>query len=341
MRFLKDFLFYSDLAGKRRPRRYAAAALVIVLVIAAIAVFSQVQRSQARAEMFTPARPVAAQAAAEDAGPEAAQQLTPTAEPASDACPEDPAAWRLQSVSLGGNLQSLAPDCVYQGLVRTVAWHMLERLGYSKPEAADMLGFPEIPYHSTERVTALTSLKGPLELAVSIEWGPHPDYRYWTLGPKGEPGLAYALSGCYRAQTVVGGRVEAWGPHPVHCLVAVDYDPGWTLHALGEHRYAAGWADLPGARTFVLFGYAGEGEWVLIGELTDLYVAHDQLGGDPAGDRQATAARHGLPVWDAGWLFETFSFEPYPLPDGWQLATDPAALEPMQTELELYMEAPK
>jgi hypothetical protein len=114
----------------------------------------------------------------------------------------------------------------------------------------------------------------------------------------------------------------------------------WTVHEFGEYRYTANWADQPGARVFVLFAYTSEGQWVLVGELADLYVSHDQIGADLAGDREAAAARHGVMVWDANWLFTTYGFAPYPLQEGWQAMTDPAALQPMGEELNQYVEVP-
>jgi hypothetical protein len=334
---LRDHLTYSDLSGRRKLRRYVMAAFGIAILLAALAVVSQVQHSQARAEVFATPRPVTDEAA-ENANQPA---TTATVEQAPIDCLDNPADWVWHDIFPGKNLKRLAPDCVYESLARTVAWHMLERMGYSKDEAAELLDFEGLPYRPVKTIRGLTSLKGPLDLVVSMEWGPHPDYRYWTLDEHGNPGMAYALQGCYRARTVVGNQVEAWGPYPVHCLVAVDYTPGWSVHELGEYHYAANWADQLGARTFVLFGYAGEGLWVLIGELPDLYVAHDQIGGNLASDRETAAARHGVMVWDAGWLFDTFGFAPYPLQDGWQTMTDSAALQPMGEELNQYAEAPR
>lgn len=333
---LRDNLTYSDLSGKRKLRRYVMAALAILIFAAAMMVFSQFQRSQAQAEVFAPPKPVTAEAVSMKNPP----APTATGEPTPAGCPDDPTLWTFQDIFTGENLKRIEPDCVYEGLAQTVAWHMLERMGYSKPEAGEMLGFDGLPYRPVETIRGLTSLKGPLDLAVTMEWGPHPDYRYWTLDADGNPGMAYALQGCYRARTVTGNQVEQWGPYPVHCLVAVDYTPGWTVHELGEYRYSANWADQPGARTFVLFAYAGDGLWVLVGDLPDLYVAHDQIGVDLAGDREAAAARHGLLVWDATWLLDAYGFAPHPLQEGWQTMTDPAALTPMGEELNKYAEAP-
>jgi hypothetical protein len=334
---LRDHLTYPDLAGTRKLRRYVLAALLLLVLVMALFGWARLQRSQVRAEVFATPRPVSEV----EVQPVALPSLTATPEPTPMAgCPTDPEEWTFLDAFPGDNYKRIEPGCVYESLAKTVAWHMLERIGYSKPEATEMLGFDGIPYRRIETIQGLTSLKGPLDLAVTMEWGPHPDYRYWTLDENGNPGMAYALQGCYRAHTVVGNRVESWGSYPVHCVVAVDYSPGWTVHELGEYRYTANWADQPGARVFVLFAYTSEGQWVLVGELADLYVSHDQIGADLAGDREAAAARHGVMVWDANWLFTTYGFAPYPLQEGWQAMTDPAALQPMGEELNQYVEVP-
>ena len=154
---------------------------------------------------------------------------------------------------------------MYDGLGKTVAWHMLERLGYTKPEAAALLDFRVLPWQPTQSIKGLTNMKGPLRIPLEMEWAPHPNYRTWAVDADGQPALTYSLRGCYRTRTIVGNAVESWGHHPVICVLAYDRDPGWMVNELGEQHFTVDLTTALPQRRFVLFGYLDE-RWVLLGE---------------------------------------------------------------------------
>ena len=342
-------LTYADLAGRRQLRRYVVAALALLGLSLAILGWAQLQRQQARVEVTTnsPAGPVSAvsgpsesqtfgagtPATAESDLAAGAGESETRAMAAPASCPPDSEAWTFLDVLPGDNYQRIEPTCVYDGLARTVTWHLAERLGYSKTEAAELLGFTELPWQPAPAITALTNTEGPRELALTIEWPPHPDYRYWVVDAVGEPSAAYSLRGCYRTRTIQGPQADRWNPdYAALCVVAVDYGPGWSVSELGAHRYAHDSSALSGSRAFLLFGYTAGNTWVFIGERQDLHVPiEDEV--QIAADREHVTAKYGTESWDAAWLARNFNIEMRPLPENWQQATDPTALDQIEVQM--------
>lgn len=327
----RDPLTYPDLAGRRKLRGYVLAALVIILFVAGIFLLGQAQQANVQTVLEATPRPVSQTVQAVLP----TQTLNPTTSPTPEGCPDDPAQWTFHEVFPGDNYKRIEPPCVVDQLAQTVAWHMLERLGYPKPEAAHLLGIPELPWQPSTTITGLTNMQGPTPLALTMEWAPHPDYHYWTVDAEGNPGLEYSLRGCYRTRNILGSEAEFWDTHPVHCVVAVDYTPGWVVNQLGENIYAADWSAQPPTRAFVLFGYTDAGTWVLLGELQDQQISLENAG-DLPGERESAAARYGAQVWDAQWLADTFGVTMHPLPDAWQTFTDPAGLQAISDALNAY-----
>lgn len=332
---LRDQLTYPDLAGRRKLRLYVLAALTIALIVAGIFLFAQARQANVQALVEATPRSVA------QTTPAIVPTHTPSPSPTPEGCPEDPNQWSFKDVFPGDHYRRIEPSCVFDGLGKTVAWHMLERLGYSKPEAAKLLSFTtgnnvsSLPWQPTLSITGLTNTQGPMTLALQVEWAPHPDYHYWTVDTDGAPGLVYSLRGCYRTRDIIGNDAEAWDTRPVHCLVAVDYTPGWVVNELGEHVYAADWSDQPPTRTFVLFGYTDAGRWVLLGELQDQHLSLENAD-DLPGEQALAATRYGAQVWDAHWLEETFGLDMRSLPEGWQTFTDPAAIQAIGEALNTF-----
>lgn len=327
---LQNPLTYPDLAGRRKIRRYALSALLILFSMVSVFIFALARQQQAQVELVATPRPVAQILPALSPTPTPIPTASPTPEP----CPTDPAKWGFQDVFPGDHYKRLEPACVLDGLAQTVAWHMLERLGYPKPEAAQLLGFSTIPWQPTQTVTGLTNTQGPLSLALRMEWAPHPAYRYWTVDAEGAPGLTYSLRGCYRTRDILGNQTEAWDPRPVHCLVAIDYTPGWAVNQLGTQVYSADWREQTPTRALLLFGYTGAG-WVFLGELQDQHLTLDDATILP-GEQAVTAARYGVQVWDAVWLEKTFGLEMHPLPQDWQTSTDTSAIQTIADALNAF-----
>jgi len=331
---MQDQLTYADLVGRRRYRRYVFAAALILFFIGLLIGWSRWQRVRTRT-------PGATLVAAINGGTTGlvvgSEKVTATAMPDIEGCPVDPKVWMLLDVYPGDNYKRIEPNCVYDGLSTAVAWHMLERLGYTKLEAAIQLGFPDIPWQPTQSLTALTHTKGPMTISLEMEWAPHPAFRTWVVDAEGRPALAYSLRGCYRTRTIVGNAVESWGRYPVLCVLAYDRDPGWTVTELGEQRFSVDLtAELP-QRRFVIFGYSNT-RWVLLGEPRGQQIAIEE---PPiaAQERERVTARYGAVPWDAAWLDETFDLTQRPIPDGWQhFGADSDAIQAIANQLDSALE---
>jgi hypothetical protein len=327
---MRDHLTYATLAGRRRWRRYLRAAALILVVMSVLfgwAGWQRVQAWMAHAKSETAPTDEDIWLAASSSPNKAAST------PSSEKCPTDPGSWGLFDVYPDDNYKRIEPACVYQELARTVAWHMLERFGYTKSEAAELLGFSVLPWQPSQSIKGLTNTQGPMLIPVDMEWAPHPVYRTWLVDADGQPALAYSLRGCYRARTVVGSSVESWGAYPVICVVAYDRIPGWTVNELGKHRFAVDLTTASTQRRFVLFGYLNEA-WVLLGEASDWQKVIQ----DPSaagGERDDVTARYNTIPWDATWLKAAFGYEMRPLPDGWRkLGADLDAIETIVDELD-------
>ena len=351
---LRDHLTYPDLAGKRKLRRYVLAALLLIGLVLALFGWAQLQRSQVRAEVFATPRPVSEV----EVQPVALSSPTARPEPTPVAgCPENPEEWEFVDVFPGDNYKRIEPACVYESLAKTVAWHILEFMGYTKPEAAELLGFVDgngvsagnsvsaLPWQPTHEITGLTNTRGPMTILLTRDWAAHPDYFHWTVDADGHPGVVYSLHGCYRARTITGNQVEYWGTYPVICVVALDRAPGWVVHVLNvrmdtsETRFTVDMTGQAPLRRFLLFGYTGA-SWVLLGEHQDQQVFLEDAG-DISQEREQVTGRYGTVPWDAAWLEATFGLTMRSLPAGWQtFGADPNAIQAIADELEQVGGAP-
>ena len=332
---MQDQITYADLAGRRRLRRYVLVAALMVLFIGLLFGWSGWQRARARiagtpseivvngelTDLIAGSKSVAAPPRLEDQG-----------------CPIDPESWTLLDVYPGDNYKRIEPSCVYEGLSRTVAWHLLERLGYTKLEAAEQLDFTEVPWEPAQSIKGLTNTKGPMVIPLDMEWAPHPAFRTWVVDAEGQPALTYSLRGCYRTRAIVGHKAESWGRYPVICVLAYDRDPGWTVTELGEQRFSVDLTSVLPLRRLILFGYSGE-KWVLLGAPSGRQIAIEEP--STAGEeRERVTARYGAIPWDVVWLEATFGLTMHPLPENWQhLGADPDVIQAITTQLDEALQA--
>ena len=364
---LTDALTYRDLAGRRRARRYVLAATAIFVLLGGIVFWGWWQRGQLLApgvgrRTTQPAIP-AGQRVEERRTPTAIEVARVDAQPTStavppvplmtpEACPADPKAWRLLQIAQNDNFKRIDPPCVYDGLARTVAWDLLRVMGYSAPEAAEALGFADLPWYPLAEIIGMTNTQGPMPIALAnpsdeeVKRSKHPDSHAWIVNRDGVPAATFTLRGCYRTETVRGDQVKSWGvKYPVVCIVAMDQGE-WAVMELGSHRYAP--RSLP-ARRFFVYGYAGKGLWISLGYQQEPFVEIRLPGsGDPAvlpltleleqivQDWKFTAGLHGLLPWDAAWLEKAFGLSMRPLPGNWQSLNDPAEYQAIQDEREKW-----
>lgn len=371
---LTDGLAYKDLAGRRHLRRYVLAAIAVFALICGIVFLGWRQQQQllgqgigAPTGAMTAGQPaeesptlMAARAALAETQP---PSIVPPAEPSStaispthpttsEACPLDPNEWEFLEIAQSDNFKRIAPPCVYDGLARTVAWDLLRVMGYSATEAADLLGFIEFPWQPMAEIIGLTNTRGPMPIALAnpnaeeIKQASHPDFRAWIVDQQGRPGVTFTLRGCYRTETIRGGRAESWGvAYPVICVVTMDQGE-WAVLELGSHRYASG--SLP-TRRFFMYGYTGDERWVSIGYQREPFVEIRFPGtSQPAvlpltmsldeivQDREFIAELLGLSPWDEAWLEVTFGLAMRPLPENWQSLSDPSEYQAIQDEKEKW-----
>ena len=148
---------------------------------------------------------------------------------------------------------------------------------------------------------------------------PNPDFKEWRLNANGKAAVTYALRGCFETSSVKGNRVEIWGgEYPVICLVVEDAENTHILYALNDHIYTAPATPM---RSFLLFGYLGDGQWVWLGTQTEPKLEITDAK-ENASDRLTVATLYDSQPWDAKWLSTTYHLDMQPLPENWQSFKD-------------------
>jgi hypothetical protein len=323
-----DGLTYKDIAGKRQPRTYAVITGVILILVLVLGSGAALERSAMMSEVQ--GTPETVQITVE---PSATLEPTQSVE----ACPTDPADWSFLDAQPGSNLKRVEPVCVHDNLAKAAAWALAVREGYTRSEAAQALGFAELPVKRLGEITILTDTKGPLPMQVSFT-PTHPDFSEWRVNSNGQPSIAYALRGCFRASTVVGNKAELWNQdYPVICTLSEDSYGSRIVFNLDGYTYTS--ESIP-TRSFVLFGYLGNGQWAWLGTQKEPKIALETLG-DFVGDAAASAGMHGETVWDASWLEQTFDLPMKPLPENWQTARDETERQAILDGLNAVMQESK
>jgi hypothetical protein len=312
-----DGLTYKDLAGNRQPRIYTVASGLILLLLlipggmAGLNRYLLMSRVQATPEVVS--------IPSQTTEPAATESITPTSSGGVDAfgCPTDSSKWSFTPTVISETYQIIQPACVYQGLEKTIAWGLAVRAGYSRAEATELLGFGEMPMRQMETVTIPKNTNELIDAPVSFI-PPHPEFKEWRLNANGKAAVTYALRGCFETSSVKGNRVEIWGgEYSVICLVVEDAENTHILYALNDHMYISTATPM---RSFLLFGYLGDGQWVWLGTQTEpkLEIANTE---ENASDRLIVATIYDSQPWDAKWLSTTHHLEMQPLPEEWQTFT--------------------
>jgi len=324
---LLDGLTFRDLAGRRQPRAFTVMALAILVLLVLTGTFAYFQRHRMM-------RPVQATPVAVSVTEEVPIQTSePPVEKHPVTCPTDPEDWSLADATIHMNYKTIQPACVYAGLERTIAWALAVRSGYSRGEAAQILGFDEFPMTQVNQVTIQTETKGPLEVSVSFI-PPHPDLIEWRVDEHGKAAIAYGLRGCFRTSSVVGNRLEVWGgDYPVVCVVAEDAENTFTVYELDGYIYTS--PAIP-TRSYLLFGYAGHDLWVWLGTQESPKVQIDDPGLS-ANERETVAVLFDSRPWDGRWLETYMGMVMQPLPENWQAQTDEAESQAILSLLNDYL----
>ncbi len=317
-----DGLSFTDLAGRRQPRQYVLVAgliLFISVTLAGASWFNRLMLKYSMKETYMPRLEATAI-------PPTEQTSEPTAIP----CPVLSEQWSLSDPVIEQNYKVIQPACVYDGLAHTVAWALAVRNGYSREQARQLLGFSELPMRQMDHVAIPSSdTNGPQDVAVSFI-PPTLDFIEWRVGDNGEPAVAYGLRGCFRTSNVVGNKVEIWGgEYPVICVVVEDAENTHIIYNLGEHYFTN--QAIP-TRSFLLFGYVGDGYWVWLGTQNNPKMNIEDFA-ETDNERLTVALLFDSQPWDLAWLQSRYGLTQQPLPDGWQNFNDPAEQQIILDEL--------
>ena len=313
-----DGLTYKDLTGKRQPRAFAILSLIVLFLMMLVGGYILLSRFRLMSKVDAEPVPVSIPSEPEFEP----RTVPPTITAYEPGCPTDAEQWSLAEPVIPQNYKVIQPACVYEGLEKTVAWALAVRNGYSRAEATSTLGFDEMPMQRLDQVTILADA-GPLDVPVSFI-PPAPDFTEWRVNAHGEPSVIYALRGCFRTSSIVGNRLETWGgEYPVICVVIEDAENTNVIYQLGEHIYTS--TAVP-TRSFLLFGYSGDGLWTWLGTQSDPKVEID----DPAkyaNDRLTTATLYDSQPWDMKWLKMQYGLEMQPPPPNWRDQTDESDMQ--------------
>lgn len=312
-----DGLTYKDLAGKRQPRVYTVVTGLILLLLVMAGGMAGLNRFLLMRMVQAP--PEAISIPTQTIQPlETEIPATETAEAeTSSGCPSDSSNWSFTPTVISETYQVIQPACVYQGLEKSIAWALAVREGYSRAEAAELLGFSELPMRQMETVTIPKNANELIDVPVSFI-PPHPDFKEWRLNSNGKAAVTYALRGCFETSSVKGNHIEVWGgEYSVICLVVEDAENTRILYSLNGHMYTS--PAMP-MRSFLLFGYLGDSQWVWLGTQTEpkLEITNAE---EIASDRLTVATLYDSQPWDARWLSTTYHLDMQPLPENWQTMT--------------------
>lgn len=319
-----DGLTFTDLAGHRHPRQYAVVAgliLFITITLGGASWVNQILLKYSMKETYAPIKHVSTQT-----------PVLPTQSPKSTAlpCPVLSEQWSLSDPVIEQNYKVIQPACVYDGLAHTVAWALAVRNGYSREQARQLLGFSELPMRQMDHVAIPSGdTNRPQDVAVSFI-PPTLDFIEWRVGEDGKPAVAYGLRGCFRTSNVVGNKVEIWGgDYPVICVVVEDAENTHIVYHLGEHTFTN---DALPTRSFLLFGYVGDGYWVWLGTEDNPKITITDFA-ETDNERLTMALLFDSQPWDMHWLLNRYGLTQQPLPDGWQGFNDPAEQQMILDEL--------
>ena len=327
------FTYQADVSGKRKLRTYVKAAIFILaalIVLWAVAYYQQTQAQKAIEETkpvvlptLTPTNPEVATFT-----PEATATTATTG-----SCPTNEADWNFVEGLPGSVYQRIEPACVYKGLEKTIAFVLGIKEGYSRQEVANALGFEKLPMVRLAQV-AVANPNGPTMMNVGFAIDV-PPFKEWIFRADGKPANSLALQGCFRTYTIAGTEKQNWDKngYPVVCRVSFDNESTGGAICMGDKCYSI--VNNPVSnRSFVLFGYAGNGKWDWLGTEKDTILQLDSQ--TMSKDRQISAEAQGVGPWDRDWLKQAYGLETQPLPENWQSYTDASYKKAVMDALNSY-----
>jgi len=324
---------YTDLAGKRQPRVYVIVTGLLLLLLFITGGMAALNRHLVMRKVQ--ATPLAVDLPTQTTEPPAMEMAGSESKKrdAVSGCPTDAADWSFTPTLISNTYLVIQPACVYQGLEKTIAWALAIREGYSRAEAARILGFSDLPMKQLETVSIPGNADDLVDVPVSFI-PPDPNLMEWRLNADDSAAVTYALRGCFETSSVRGNRLEIWGgDYPVICLVVEDAENSHIIYSLDGHTYTSAAKPM---RSFLLFGYEeGNDTWMWLGTQTEPKMEIT----DPvanANERLTVATLYDSQPWDTEWLNLVHHLLMQPPPENWR---DMTAEEDRQYILSMLSEA--
>jgi hypothetical protein len=241
-------------------------------------------------------------------------------------CSSNPVDWTLtenRSVP-GSNLKGLSPQCARDQLDRTAAWlYATYVLGHSRQDAANLLGFSNLPISysfGVGQISVLTDYKGEPQKVDLRFPSNNTGLSEWRIDASGHPAVEFTFSGCFRTSTMNGGEVVSWGDgYPVVCQYSGDFQTKYYVGDVnGKVVTARGSENI---RRILWFGYAGSGNWAFLGIAKDWEYDLSQIQ-----NRAVTTINPTV-------MIEKFDISLLPLPENWTAFTGQEFVDSFLKEL--------
>jgi hypothetical protein len=301
---MKNLLTFSTASGKTQLRGYVKVALGLFVILVVLFGVNAYNRNQMVSEVMAAPRPL-------DPGliPAPTEQVAAPVFPVEE-CPSNPADWTLtENVSVpGSNLKGLSPQCVYDQLDKTAAWfYATYVLGYSRSDAANLLGFSDIPISysfGAGQITVLTDYKDEPQKVDLRFPSNNTGLSEWRIDAGGHPAAEFTFSGCFRTSSMNGGEVVSWGDgYPVVCQYSGDFQTKYYIGNVNGKVVTASGSE--NVRRPLWFGYAGSGSWVFLGIAEDWEYDLSQI------------QNRGASTINPAVMAEIFDVGSLPLPENW------------------------
>ena len=301
---MKNLLTFTTASGKTQLRGYVKVALGLFVILVVLFGVNAYNRNQMVSEVMAAPRLLDASLI-----PAPTEQVVAPVSPVEE-CPSNPADWTLtENVSVpGSNLKGLSPQCVYDQLDRAAAWFYATYVfGYSRSDAANMLGYSNIPISysfGVGQITVLTDYKDEPQKVDLRFPSDNSGLSEWRIDDSGRPAVEFTFSGCFRTSSMNGGEVVSWGDgYPVVCQYSGDFQ---TKHYVGNVNgkiVTASGAE--NVRRLMWFGYADDGSWAFLGIAKDWEYDLSQIQNRGASTINPTV------------MAEKYGINPQPLPENW------------------------
>ena len=301
---MKNLFTFSTASGKTQSRGYVKVALGLFVILVVLFGVNINYRSQMVSEIMATPRSLDT-----DLIPAPTEQVEAPVS-LEDECPSNPADWMLtENPSVpGSNLKKIFPQCVYGDLDKTAAWfYSTYVLGYSRSDAAYLLGFSDLPISysfGVGQVTVLTDYKDEPQKVDLRFPSDNSGLSEWRIDANGRPAVEFAFNGCFRTSSMSGGKIVSWGDgYPVVCQYSGDFHSGYYIGNVNGKIVAA--PSDKNVRRFMWFGYAGNGNWMFLGVAKDWEYDLSEV------------QNHRTSTINPNFMNAKYSINPLLLPENW------------------------